>query len=113
MDKTRSYLTRAQLQAYFEAVWDSVLVPHCGAPNAVTDRDGFLWTQVEDKYPTSQYRFCGLFGFGGKLMTDHELRCSVSYYQEDRTEQREATQKVANAKLQDLWTTYVSRYLPA
>lgn len=77
------------------AIYD-VLVQMCGAYEG--DRDSFVLhfceSPLEDM--TSQWRFGGLLGFGGKFNWIH---MSVSLYQDDLTPLRAGIQQRANARL--------------
>jgi hypothetical protein len=74
------------------AIYD--LLIQYGAPSHEYDRMGFLahWPACRE------YRFCGVFGFGGKVWAN----CGevyVSYYQEDKTPEREAALQKLNESL--------------
>lgn len=109
-DKTAMGVSPETLRAYFEAVWDQVLVPLCGARTG-DDRLAFLHTKLEDAYPGSQYRFQGNMGFGGKLFTNTDLRCTVDCYREADTPARTATREAANAELAKLWREQIEPLL--
>ena len=102
-------LNRTTLVAYFEAVWDTVLVPLCGASKEPFERLSFVISHTEDEYPCNQYRFCGSFGFGGKLIRASDLRTSIAYYPEDTTPARDEKQRVANLALQELWLCHIGQ----
>lgn len=96
----------AALRQYFEEVWDSVLIPLCGA-KAGDMRDSFLFTRLEDPFPGNQYRFQGNLGFGGKLYTRSDLLCSVDCYPEDKTPARIFALVTANRALRELWQRHI------
>jgi hypothetical protein len=76
-------------------VWD-ILVEHAGASES--ERDGFVAYLASDVHYGHEYRFQGIFGFGGKL---HYYRGSPPYvdsYPEDFTE----TRRIAAAKINAL-----------
>lgn len=77
------------------AVYD-VLVQECGAYKGF--REDFVLHFCEDPLDrlTSQWRFGGLLGFGGKFNWIH---MSVSLYQDDLTPLRAGIQQRANARL--------------
>ena len=45
-------------------------------------RDNFIYAHTDIKEPCWEYRFQGVFGFGGKYWSD---RNAISYYPEDHT----------------------------
>lgn len=106
LDQTSTGVSPKTLRTYFEAVWDQVLVPLCGARNGDA-RLAFLHTKLEDPFPGSQYRFQGDLGFGGKLFTRSDLQCSVDCYREDDTPKRTAIRTAANAELAKLWAQQI------
>jgi len=57
----------------------------------------FLHSQLRG---TTEFRFCGTLGFGGKLCNSGG-RLYVSCYSEDDTPEREAAIKAANARLKE------------
>lgn len=77
-----------------------ILVETCGASDREGShtRDSFIFHQGEG---CREYRFGGVFGFGGKFWDDAG-RWYVNYYQEQATPQLDeivAIQKAANEKL--------------
>lgn len=88
------------------AVYD-ILVRECGAHSDERSRDEFIYEQTRDR-PTSEYRFQGLLGFGGKfwnLPGRGDRAWSVSCYKEDRDPEITAMMEGANTALQALWRT--------
>lgn len=82
------------------AIFD-LLVAAAGASEL--DRDNFLRFWPECK----EFRFCGKFGFGGKIWapapgvsTPHPY---ISYYREDETKERHDLSIELNIKLAELW----------
>lgn len=79
---------------WHDAVAD-VLMEECGWRADPADRREFL-----HHFPgCREFRFIGSLGFGGKVWSDSG-RLYVTCYQEDRTPEREAAIKRANARLQ-------------
>jgi hypothetical protein len=76
-----------------DAAYD-VLVQTCGASEA--GREMFLAAQ-----PTTEYRFIGLLGFGGKFWLN-DGRVYVTCYPEDETDERRGRIAVANHLLAEL-----------
>jgi hypothetical protein len=84
-----------------DAVW-YILMKHAGAQEGLRDAFRFTWagpTRVE-------FRFMGLFGFGGKIWRNGVTAPFVSYYPEDKTPEREAAREETNAALQRLYNLY-------
>ena len=69
---------------FYGQCWD-ILVEHAGA--RPSDRDCFILNCLDDEHPLTEYRFCGLLGFGGKFW-----RCDgmvyVNCYPEDDNQKR-------------------------
>lgn len=103
----RELLDEASLGEYFEAVWGQVLVPLAGASRHAFDREDFVMAHLSQQEPASQWRFQGLFGFGGKLITASDLRCSVSFYPEDHTQPREQARELVNLALDEVHRLHV------
>lgn len=67
------------------AVYD-LLIERCEAPNR--EKDHFVYRQSKtDEPPITEWRFCGMLGFGGKFWNVHE-RWYVSAYPEDTNAER-------------------------
>jgi hypothetical protein len=75
-------------------IWD-VLVEHCGARDDNWERDSFVLSVMKS---WTEYRFCGSFGFGGKVW-HNAGQFYVNYYREDETPEREAAKDAANLEL--------------
>ena len=60
------------------------------------DRDSFVYHHCKDKYPATEWRFCGVFGFGGKYRSGNNY---VTYYSEDETPERETKLNEVNELL--------------
>lgn len=76
----------------------AILKEECGAPGGLME-DGFVYefTKVDDEYgPTSEWRFQGNLGFGGKFRYP---RMRVDCYKEDESPERLAAIERANTKL--------------
>ena len=95
----RKLLTEQELQTYFERAWDEILSPMGKAPGDQRDRDNFVRSHLELEYPATEWRFQGMFGFGGKFRARPDLRCTVDCYPEDSTPERKVAQDAINAKL--------------
>jgi hypothetical protein len=98
--------------SFYEKVWD-LLVEHAGA--RPDDRHSFVYSMIEQRYlahndsfQTSEWRFQGVLGFGGKLYRGYPKELRVGFYREDTTPEREAIRDKVNLLLQEL----VARELP-
>jgi hypothetical protein len=49
-----------------------------------------------------EWRFCGVFGFGGKFRKDSDGSMWVTMYAEDRTEERDKLLSELNKEIQEL-----------
>lgn len=84
--------------AVLEKIWE-ILVCHCGAR-----ADGLgdfldLCSLVDQDRHVTEYRFCGSFGFGGKVWIKPGKIPYVTCYQEDQTSERKAMIQAANNAL--------------
>jgi hypothetical protein len=83
----------------YEAIYD-ILVEEAGAnPN---DREDFVLTYTRKEYPTTEYRFCGSLGFGGKFWRNQRFGLCpfyVSCYPEDNTRERKVIIEHTNKAL--------------
>lgn len=75
------------------AIYD-VLVADCGAD----ENDRMCFTR-EIRRGCHEYRCCHALGFGGKFRPE---TCSVNYYPEDRTDERDKIQAEVNRKLWEI-----------
>ena len=66
-------------EEFANKVYD-ILVKEAGAIES--ERSGFIYSHLEDKFKCYEYRFRGLFGFGGKYWSDQN---AITYYQENHT----------------------------
>jgi len=82
----------------------AVLADVCGAPTDEMSKLRFELEYGSDR-PTSQYRFEGNFGHGGKFMFP---AFTVSYYTEHLTPEREAARIRANTLLAALRVEYLN-----
>lgn len=91
-------LTQEQANAVY-----TILEKTCGA--FPQDRFSFVYefTQESEYSPTSEWRFCGDLGFGGKFRFP---RITVDCYREDETEERLAQIKKANEELSAIRDEY-------
>jgi hypothetical protein len=93
-----SYLKARNLTAAQATRVYDVLVAHVGAYPAEDDRASFGYEFTKDN-PTTEYRFCGALGMGGKFRFP---RMSVDCYPEDSTPDRVAKIADCNAALATL-----------
>lgn len=82
----------------YSKVWD-ILVEHAGASKLSDERESFVSSMTQIEYPTSEYRFQGSLGFGGKLYRDRFRGLWVSCYPEQRTVEGVAAIAKVNALL--------------
>lgn len=82
-------MTEGQANAIFD-----ILVAECGA--IISDRYTFVHYVTHDG---TEYRFQGVFGFGGKF---RPKTMSIDYYPEDQTAERDQIQAKVNKKLAEL-----------
>lgn len=80
-------------------VWD-ILVSDLGASKHRYARAAFVSYAVE-RSVIPEYRFIGKLGFGGKVRF-RDRKWSVYYYDEDRTQGRDALEQIANKHLAEL-----------
>ncbi len=81
----------------WDAVWD-ILVRECGAQESM--RADFVYWMVKG---TSEYRFQGKLGFGGKYWPNtYGGNGTVSCYGEDYNQERARMMRAANKALRDL-----------
>jgi hypothetical protein len=85
-------------------VWD-ILVEHAGASKSSDERESFLSSMTQIEYPTSEYRFQGSLGFGGKLYRGSLGELRISCYPEDRTAKRIDIISRVNTLLKSLLTS--------
>lgn len=81
------------------AVWD-LLVAEGGASPTEDARQQFVYHQTTA--PCREYRFGGLFGFGGKFYKEWKA-WRVDCYREDETEERKKARESINTKLVELY----------
>lgn len=79
--------------AYFNAIFD-VLVAMAGAPESL--RDEFIHAHARTDPPCAEFRFGGLFGFGGKYLSSGN---ELSYYMEHATDELNKLRRQINAAL--------------
>lgn len=84
-----------------DAVYD-ILVAVCYAPDDDLARSSFAAMMAQG---CCEYRFCGIFGFGGKFWIGD---FAVNYYREDATTKLDRIQDDANAKLAALRQSWVN-----
>ena len=90
-------MTREQSNAVYD-----ILVAVCSAPDDDCARSSFGTTMLQG---CSEYRFCGIFGFGGKFWLGD---FAVNYYRENATPKLDRIQNDANAKLAALRQSWVN-----
>lgn len=65
-----------------------------------SERVDFVYNLTKSEYPTTEWRFQGYFGFGGKYRPNTNR---VTYYREDETPIREELQKRINSELKNIY----------
>ena len=76
----------------------SILVEYAKAPEHM--RENFITSPFENQqYPCDEWRFCGVFGFGGKYRRQTN---SVDYYSEDQSPKLDKLEKRINTLLKEL-----------
>lgn len=80
---------------YFGKVYD--LLVQYGA--AGDQRDEFVRYMLDDKHSPHEWRFCGIFGFGGKCRRGPRS-VKVDYYPEDHTKTLDRKCAKLNAKIE-------------
>lgn len=78
-------------------IW-SILVCDAGASKSNAQRDNFVRTHMDAKYPCIEFRFQGVFGFGGKFRR-YDGKFYIDMYPEDRTPERIEIARKVNEKL--------------
>lgn len=87
-------------EAIANRIYD-VLVEHAGAPEE--GRESFVYHHVKEVWPPStEWRFCGHLGFGGKFWVHHD-DYTVTCYREDETPERMVIIENVNSLLKKLW----------
>ena len=84
----------------YSACW-SILVLFGGAYDGDRARETFVRTFLATMYPATEYRFGGMFGFGGKFWRN-DGRLYISYYPEDQTKTLDAVRDTINEVLAQL-----------
>ena len=87
------------------AVWD-LLVEMGGASQHEDSRRDFVYNQTTEF--CREWRFQGMFGFGGKFYRDG-TRWRVGHYQEDDSPKRNKTRDAINAKLDEMRLKYTGK----
>lgn len=82
---------------YFGKVYD-LLVQYGAADD---QRDEFVRYMLDDTRSPHEWRFCGIFGFGGKCRRGPR-GVSVDYYRENRTKRFDRKCAELNAKIAGL-----------
>jgi len=82
-----------------------ILVKHAGASGIDWHRQGFVHAVSITKTPTTEYRFQGSLGFGGKFRNNGNNGDvpHVDCYREDETPKRRAVILATNALLAELF----------
>lgn len=93
-------------KVFYERAWD-ILVEHAGASKDPMDKLSFVQAYTQIEHPCSEFRFCGLLGFGGKFWRNArgggESPFYVQCYPEDRTKPRERVISKVNDLLKKLF----------
>ena len=99
------YTYDESLRDFYSKVW-GILVKHAGASTLPDDRESFVLSMTQIEYPTSEYRFQGLLGFGGKLYRNTTVGgLRIGCYPEDNTLARSAIISRVNNMLAALFAT--------
>lgn len=100
-------MSKALTEQQAKAVW-RILVAECGASPNPDDELSFVMEYTADSAysPSSEWRFGGCLGFGGKFRYPG-LR--VDCYPEDETPERNAAVLAANARLAVLRREFASQ----
>lgn len=96
-------------EAYFLAVLQQVVERICGGKEDYPDV--FVKRHTAADYAVEEWRFQGYLAFGGKLRTDHDLRCKVNCYPEHESPERRAIIVEADAALEHLYATMIQSHL--
>jgi hypothetical protein len=91
---------------FLNDVW-SILVNEGGADP--TEKDSFLHVVKNESQGSGEYRFQGLFGFGGKFYWNRD-HCYVSCYREDETPERKKKIAEINERLKKLVMKEIAQY---
>lgn len=75
----------------------NVLVLYAGASESM--RPNFIYAHTDKTHPCWEYRFGGLFGFGGKYWSE---RNDITYYPEDHTKKLDKLQDKVNKLLREI-----------
>jgi hypothetical protein len=81
----------------YSACW-SILVLFASAYDGEGARKYFIHSFLEKEHSATEFRFCGVFGFGGKFWRNAG-RLYVSYYPEDHTKSLDAVESEINEVL--------------
>lgn len=84
-------------------IWD-LLVEMGGASRHPDSRRDFVYLQTTEVI--SEYRFQGLFGFGGKFWRNNG-RWYVNHYPEDDSPSRNRTRDQINGQLEELYRKHM------
>lgn len=71
---------------------------YAGAP--ASQRENFVYSHIESKYPCEEWRFGGKLGFGGKYWSGSN---TVSCYNEDSTPELSELIELINHKLSQIF----------
>lgn len=63
------------------------------------DRNDFIYNVTKEKYPATEWRFQGHFGFGGKYYPSQNR---IGYYPENRTDELDELLNEINNKLSEV-----------
>jgi hypothetical protein len=87
-----------RLTAEFANKVYDILVKEAGAPESM--RDNFIYCHnPSDQFLCWEYRFGGLFGFGGKYWSETN---KINYYPEDRTKKLDKLEAKVNKLLSEI-----------
>lgn len=83
----------------------TVLVKEVGAVDDALERQSFIWSVTDDTHPTSEYRFGGSIGFGGKFRNNGNRNDTphVDCYREEESPEVNAAIERANLTLTEIF----------
>jgi hypothetical protein len=104
-EKNVDLMGENKTETIFHKVYD-VLVKECGAYGKDHARQAFIHAFCYSEYPCNEFRFQGIFGFGGKFW--HSSRkFYVNCYSEDSTAKIQKAIDTTNELLKPLYEEYV------
>lgn len=97
-------------ETFYGKCWD-ILVKHAGASKSPDAKYQFVMSFVEPERfgNVNEFRFGGVFGFGGKFRrnSNNDHRVYIDYYPEDHTKRLDKLAEKVNKLLWDLQEKFV------